>query len=269
MLHDWRRPVTPRSLAMWSLSTDAPQPLRASTLIERARIFDIDPAAVRVALGRLVREGSAVQVERGIYRLGPAAKALHAKARGWAEVEDGIRPWGGEWTIVLTHHLGRTDRPRMIARERALRLTGFAAADAGLWVRPDNLRRSAAALSDELLGLGLDPRAKLLTGCSASIHDNDMFRALWPTEDLEDRYRFWIFEMEKSETRVATLSKRDAARETFLLGQSVIRAINSDPLLPVELINASLRCEMIAEMKSYNVIGLRCWAVLESTGATT
>jgi phenylacetic acid degradation operon negative regulatory protein len=253
---------------MWSLSTDAPHPLRASTLVERACIFDIDPAAVRVALGRLVREGSAIQVERGVYQLGPAAEALHAKARGWADVEDGIRPWSGDWTIVLTHHLGRTDRPRMIARERALRLTGFAAADAGLWVRPDNLRRNAAAVSDELHGLGLDPRAKLLTGCRVSTDDDGQFRALWPKAELEDRYRYWIAEMEASATRVATLSTRDAARETFLLGQSVIRAINSDPLLPVELIDASLRSKMIVEMSRYNITGLRCWAVLALSGST-
>ena len=263
MLHDWRAPVTPKSLALWFLSTAAPTPLRAGTLIDRACLFDIEPAAVRVALGRLVREGLADQVERGVYSLGPNAAALHVKARKWLQVEAGVRPWDGAWIIVLTHHLGRMDRPRLQAGERALRLTGFAEAESGAWVRPDNLRRETASLASELEGLGLDPRATIFAACVAQPADDARFRGLWSPDLLENGYRFWIGEMEASQARIAGMSVTTAARETFLLGQSVIRAINSDPLLPDELVDAELRRTLVNAMASYNGMALQYWNKIE------
>lgn len=260
VLHDWREPVSPRSLALWLLSTDAPEPLSAAVLIGRAAIFGVEPAAVRVALGRLVREGMAQQPERGVYALGPAAAALHAKARGWMQVEDRVRPWTGAWIVVLTHSLGRTDRARLQRRERALRLTGFAPAGAGTWVRPDNLRWSGAELRRELGGLGLEEAAALLVGCVAEPAHDRSFRALWPTTALEAGYRYWLDEMAASEARVRAMVTTDAARETYLLGQSVLRAINSDPLLPAELVDADLRARMVATMKRYNAMALGHWS---------
>ena len=259
VLHDWRDPVSPRSLALWLLSTSAPAPLSAGTLIGRAAIFGIEPAAVRVALGRLVREGMAQQPERGVYALGPAAAALHAKARSWTLVEANVRPWTGEWIVVLTHHLGRTDRSRLQRRERALRLTGFAHAGAGTWVRADNLRRTAAELRDELGGLGLEGEAPLLTGCIAEPAQDRSYRALWPVDALEQGYRYWRDEMAASEARVEHMATREAARETYLLGQSVLRAINSDPLLPAELVDVDLRGRMVEAMKRYNAMALGHW----------
>lgn len=259
MLYDWRRPVTPRSLALWFLSTADPTPLRAATLVDRAAIFDIDAPAVRVALGRLAREGLVRQVERGVYALGPQAEALHVKARAWAEVEQSVRPWRGDWIVTLVDHLGRTDRRRLLAREQALRLTGFKASASGLWVRPDNLRREQGALFDALRGLGLDAQALLLAGCRAQAADDAAFRGLWPVAEIEAGYRFWIAEMHESSARIENMSIAAAARESFLLGQSVIRAINSDPLLPQELIDGALRCEMIDAMKAYNAVALEYW----------
>ena len=55
----------------------------------------------------------------------------------------------------------------------------------------------------------------------------------------------------------------EAARETLLLGQSVIRTINTDPLLPAEMVDAALRAEMIAAMQRYDTIGKGFWAKVE------
>lgn len=256
MLYDWRQPVSPRSLALWFLSTAAPAPLRTATLIERAAIFAIEPAAMRVALGRLVRERRAEQPERGVYVLGPAAHALHARARSWTRLEERARAWDGAWIVVLTHHLGRTDRSRLAARERALRLAGLAAAGPGMWVRPDNL---AVALRQEALGLGLEEAAVVLSACRAAPEQDAAFRLLWSREALEAGYRFWLAEMAASTRRLTCAAAIDAARETYLLGQSVLRAINSDPLLPAELVDTALRGRMVDAMKRYNAMALEWW----------
>lgn len=260
MLHDWRTPVSSRSLALWLLSTSAPAPLPPSALIARAAIFGIEPAAVRVALGRLVREGMAIQPERGLYALGPAATALHAKARGWMRVEETVRPWAGTWLIVLTHPLGRTDRARLQRRERALRLSGFAHAGAGTWARADNLAQDTAALRAALAGLGLEAEAPLLAGCVAEPTQDAVFRGLWPAPALEMGYDHWLAEMADSTERVKDMTPTDAARETYLLGQSVLRAINSDPLLPAELVDVGRRRAMVAAMQRYNAMALRHWS---------
>ncbi|MEH3047331.1 hypothetical protein [Sphingomonas adhaesiva] len=256
MLYDWRQPVTPRSLALWFLSTAAPAPLRTATLIGRAAIFAIEPAAMRVALGRLVRERMAVQPERGVYALGPAAAALHVRARGWTRAEERVRAWDGAWVVVLTHHLGRTDRSRLTVRERALRLAGLAAAGPGVWVRPDNL---TVAVREEARGLGLEEQAIVMTACRAAPEQDAAFRALWPAAALETAYRYWLTEMAASTERLTNATAIDAARETYLLGQSVLRAINSDPMLPEELVDAALRARMVAAMKRYNAMALGWW----------
>ena len=50
-----------------------------------------------------------------------------------------------------------------------------------------------------------------------------------------------------------------AAKETFLVGQSVIRAINYDPLLPKELGPDHRFRDMVMMMRTYNKVGIACW----------
>lgn len=252
--------MTARTLAVWALSLASPGVLRVSLLISQAEVMGIEPMAMRVALARLSRERMAVLVARGSYALGPAATALHAKARHWSETEGDVRPWHGTWIVVLADHLGRTDRRQVQARERALRLTGFAASETGAWVRPDNLVRDAAALADELRGLGLDERAVILDGCGVGKVDEADFRRLWRVDLIESGYRHWLGEMSASAGRVRDLPAAEAARETLLLGQSVIRAINSDPMLPADMIDTCLRASVVAAMRQYDAMARGLWA---------
>ena len=261
-LQTWRRPVTARSLVLWFLSTSAPDPQRLPALIARAAVFDVEPAAVRVSLGRLVREGLIAQPERGLYALGAAAAPLHAKARSWLQVEDSVRPWAGGWLLVLTHHLGRSDRRGLIARERALRLTGFVEATVGCWVRPDNLVRDTSSLWSELVDLGLDDAALFLNAVTVREREDSLFRGLWSSQRLEEDYRYWLAELRDSALRLPDLSPKNAAQESFLLGQAVLRAINSDPLLPAQLIRVELRSALVKAMRDYNTAALAFWKLV-------
>ncbi|ONF95347.1 hypothetical protein SPHI_24390 [Sphingomonas jeddahensis] len=220
--------------------------------------MDLDGAAMRVALGRLCREGIARQVERGLYAIGPEGAVLDRRARGWGEAPQRVREWNGRWVIVLADHLGRSDRRQVRRRERALTLYGFAATAAGGWVRPDNLAEGLPDLAAELRAIGLDGDATVL-GDAVALAD-DGWRGLWPAAAIEAGYRFWIAEMAGSLARIPALSVEAAARETLLLGQSVIRAINRDPLLPAALVDVPLRDEMVAAMRGYDDAGKACWA---------
>lgn len=262
LLHDWRAVPTARSAALSFLSTSG-GPMRAAALARRAEVLGVDAAALRVALGRLVREGIARSPERGSYAIGATGAAMNALARGWRGIEARVRDWDGRWLLVGADHLGRSDRPRLRLRERALRLGGFAPAPAGLWVRADNLAEPLDVTAARLVALGLDAEA-LVIGEAAVLADRDAaFRAAWDRSAIEAGYRFWIAEMAASAARVATLPLEPAARETLLLGQAVIRAINLDPLLPAELVDTGLRRALLAAMEAYDRTGRALWARID------
>lgn len=262
-LHHWREPLSARTLALAFLSTSGARPMRAAALARRAEICGVDGAAMRMALGRLVRDEMVEQVERGVYAIGREGLALNRVARGWAEAESRVRAWDGRWIVVAVDHLGRSDRRQVRAQERALRLNGLARAESGLWVRPDNLALSLEDFAARLVGLGLDETATILGDVRALATQEAAFRGLWPAAAIAARYRHWIDEMAASEDRLAAMTTVEAARETLLLGQSVIRTINTDPLLPAEMVDAALRAEMIAAMRRYDTIGKSFWATVE------
>ena len=65
--------------------------------------------------------------------------------------------------------------------------------------------------------------------------------------------------MMKSLERLASLPCDQAARESLLIGQAVIRTINFDPLLPPELGNQDAFLRMVETMVHYNNVGRKCW----------
>lgn len=237
--------------------------MRANALSRRAAVLGVDAAAMRVALGRLVRERIVRSPARGSYAIGASGEAMNALARGWRDGEARVKPWNGRWLVVAVDHLGRTDRRRVRLRERALRLGGFARADNGLWVRADNLAASLADVAARLRAIGLDEGALLLGDAAALPADDAAFRSSWDRGAIEAAYRHWIAELAASEARLPALDRDAAARETLLLGQAVIRAINLDPLLPDDLVDTGLRARMTDAMRRYDDLGRACWARID------
>lgn len=259
MLHEWRSAPPARSLILSALSADAPSTTLKS-LTRIGRLFGVDAPAIRVAVGRLVRDGLLRQTERGQYAIGDRGTAVRARVRSWRTAEARTRPWTGTWVIILVGHLGRTDRTRLRTRERALRLSGFAQADEGFWARPDNLQATVAEIIGQAVELGLDPNAVAFGGAEALPQDLARLESLWSGDDLAASYRGWIDELEASLTRIRGMDVESAARESFLLGQAVIRSISLDPLLPAEMVDIRLRHRMIELMIAYDEIGKQCWA---------
>ncbi|QNE32327.1 hypothetical protein F1C10_10465 [Sphingomonas sp. NBWT7] len=254
---------TARALVLAFLSTSGGATMRVGALVRRAGIVGADAAAVRMALARLVREGRVRQIERGVYAIGTAGVALNDLARGWRTAESRVRDWHGNWLVVATDHLGRTDKRRLRQRERALALLGLARTDWGAWVRPDNLAASGDETAARLVALGLDDGATILGNARAAAADDAAWRGLWPAAAIERSYHHWVAEMAVSEARLPAMSLEAAARETLLLGQAVIRAINRDPLLPTAMIDTDRRAAMIEAMRRYDAIGKAAWARID------
>lgn len=243
-----------------SLADAAPEPrLSAANLVAAGALLDIDSGAMRVAVARLVKKGVLEQSARGEYRLGSRGVELHRRVQSWHRLEDQLAPWGGGWLGVLTGHLGRSDKSGLRARERALRLKGFAAALPGLSVRPANLRTGLADLRAELTELGLDPLA-LLIGIAEGDPVNPFDpEALWDVAGLERRYADNCRHLAQSTGRITALDTQSAARETLLVGRAVMRDILHDPLLPEGMVDTALRRQMIEAMQTYDRLGKDCW----------
>ncbi len=110
-----------------------------------------------------------------------------------------------------------------------------------------------------LLGVELTDQAAVAI-CDAQPLSDAAWRALWPVATIEHGYRHWIGEMTGSLSRLPDYTAEEAARETLLLGQSVIRAINRDPLLPDTMVDAALREAVVATMQRYDAAGKECWS---------
>lgn len=253
------RSLSARELVL-SLADSAREPrLSVARLVAAAELLDIDAGAVRVALARLVKQGVLEQAARGLYRIGRHGGELHRRVQAWDRVEDQVRRWDGRWLAVLTAQLGRSDKASLRARERALRLKGFAAAEPGLFVRPNNLRGGLAALREELVSLGLDSEALVLVIDQADPARPFEPSRLWDTAALERRYADNRRRLETSSARVAELDVQSAARETLLVGRAVMHDILIDPLLPETLVDVAARTRMIESMRAYDRLGKRCW----------
>ncbi|PLW68969.1 PaaX [Pseudohalioglobus lutimaris] len=253
------QPPTAKRLVLSLLSAPDMHEVSIALLVNWGELFGIDPATLRVTVGRLTRQGLLASTRRGVYHIGPRGQLIAEKARSWVAVEQRVAPWRGQWILVHAGHLGRTNRTALRMRERAFRLNGFVEYVAGLWLRPANLAEPLTGTRTSLLALGLEPAAVMsLASELPGVEDQELF-ALWPRVDIEAAYRLHLEAMQRSTARLPKLELAEAARETIEVGEAVIRQINADPLLPTPMINAAARQTMIEHMLEYDKLGRETW----------
>jgi phenylacetic acid degradation operon negative regulatory protein len=252
-------PLSARELILTLMDSTRARALTASYLIAAAQLFDMDPGSVRVALARLMREGSLIGAGRGRYALGSRAGTLHTLVQNWSRAEQSLVEWQGDWLTVLVGHLARSNKSVVRGNERALSLFGFAEMAAGIWVRPANLARSLDQVRADLLELGLVPGSLCARVSELAPAESLDPNTLWQTEALERRYREDIRRLAESMARLTEMDDSAAARETLLLGREVTRHILLDPMLPGALVDAGARREMIESMRDYDRLGKAYW----------
>ncbi|MGB7404933.1 MAG: hypothetical protein WA906_04535 [Pacificimonas sp.] len=251
--------LTAKTLILSLLSASTATTHTAESLVRAGDLFGIEPTAIRVALTRMTKTGLLTSETRGVYGPGPKTAALTTKLRDWETVLSRTHDWHGDWTMVLVAHVGRSDRKQARSRDRALSLGGYAELPEQAWVRPANLVGSLAAQRTDLIDIGLDDAATLLTVEDVAAASGPDWRTLWPTDHLALAYDEAIRAMDASLANLDRISPQAAARETLLIGQSVIRLINFDPLLPAEIGDADRFRKLVAVMTDYNRAGVALW----------
>ncbi len=251
--------ITARTLILSMMSVANTKPLAISQMVDGGALFGIEPTAMRVAATRLLKEGKLESVKRGVYTPGPAARALIDQVSHWQDVNEKVRDWTGDWIAVHTGHLGRSDRKRLRSCTRALSLNGYAEVYPGFSLRPHNLKQSLNEHRESLLAIGLDESAILARVAEMSLPSAIDLEALWSTDDLKRSYNEAIGTMKQSLKKLPQLTVSEAARETLLVGETVIKAINFDPLLPEAIGESQLFQTMLDDMTKYNQTGMVFW----------
>lgn len=211
-------PLTARSVLASALLGADPPDLPVAHLVRLAALFGISENSARVALSRMVTAGEAATRGDGRYRL--AGRLLERRTRQESSRAGSTDAWDGTWHLVVVTTAGSAADVRS-RRRSALAFARLAELREGTWLRPDNLpvelpgwlrtdvvrfsgrpedpRRLAERLWD-LAGWAEEARVLL-----------DRLRALDPTE--------WT----------------DLA-PGFVLSAAVLRHLQHDPLLPLELV---------------------------------
>jgi phenylacetic acid degradation operon negative regulatory protein len=228
-------------------------------LIAWGELFAHEPATIRVAAGRLVKQGYLLAEQRGNYSIGAADQSIRQLASTWRHSASRVKQWNGAWLCVYTAHLGRTSKQNIRIRERAFRLTGFKALEKNLWCRPDNLTETADKTFTRLVDIGLEENAILMKVEHFNRNLATSPVSLWSPQQLEKTYGLLVTLMEKSAQRLTNFDVKQAIRESFLIGEHVIRHINQDPLLPEEMVDVSARQTLLTTMIEYDRICHPIW----------
>jgi phenylacetic acid degradation operon negative regulatory protein len=250
--------LRPKSVILDLLSPRGSRPMTAAAIVEACALFGISSNSARVTLARLCADGRLDRVGPGTYALSPTAEVLNRHVRGWARLDELVRPWNGGWLMV---HLPRPLRSAARGRaERALKMARLALAMPTLAVRPDNLCIEPAELCASLLDFGLAQRIFISRG---EVADREVAgrwaRELWPVRKMRSDYARLATRIAHSHKQLAATPFERALAETFILGGEAIRALVLDPLLPAEIVPGAGRARLLAAMLAYDRAGRALW----------
>lgn len=143
--------LTARSVvASTLLGTDPPR-LPGGVLVRAAELFGIAEGTTRVALTRMVAAGE-LEADDGWYAI-TGARLLERQVRQAASRAADLRPWNGMWIVAVVTADRRAPAVRAELRD-ALGRARLAELREGVWVRPDNIELTPAAVVGEQCKIG-------------------------------------------------------------------------------------------------------------------
>lgn len=191
------------------------------------------PAAVRLALYRMVKNSELVASRRGrvnFYRLAPF---------GRAGIEAGLqmlfgepeKEWDGAWTVVHFHFRSEDRFSRDHMRD-ILRIEGFGCLGPGLYVHPRDRGTRVLKAMGSSAGISVF-RGPSVGGRS----DEELVEQFWDLQDLNLRYEAFLQEARSLQTLVAAgLSDRKAFFYRIGVVLHFLGAGWSDPEIPESLL---------------------------------
>lgn len=224
-------PLTGRSVIASTLLGMRPPRLRTSSLVASCGLFGISEGTARVAISRMTAAGE-LTADDGGYRLAGALLSRQLRqqlsragtTRVWRPGRD---PWRS--AVVIAEGRSAADRAALRRAAAALRLGPLRE---GSWLRPDNL--AAGTLPDAEAAVA----GQCLTGRLHPDGDEATLAArLWHLEAWAGRTRRLVAAVGDRQPRLAA-GDLNALPEAFVLSAAILRHLQADPLLPVDLLPA-------------------------------
>lgn len=208
------RPLTARSVVASTLLGMRPPALTPQLLVRAGELFGIAEGTTRTALSRMLAAGELESVD-GRYRL--AGHLLARQARQEASRHPRLRrEWDGTWATAVVTADGRPAAERAHLRTVMARAR-FGALREGVWLRPDNLRDDP-------------PDVEGVTWMSSTPVDaGAVATRLW---DLAA----WAERATRLRRAIAAGVDERTLAPGFEISAAVLRHLQSDPLLPEELL---------------------------------
>jgi len=257
--------VTPKRLILGLLQATKSSTMPIKVITEAGILFGYSSNAMRVNVARLVAASALESDERGYYQMTNKSSPVSQHINNWSRGEKNRqKKWRGDWLACLPGNA--TSKKSLNASLRALGYLGFSSAalqgqSSPLWVRPNNLALSRSALQQLLQHLGLDACATIFVASEFDDDVEDQWRSLlWPIKKLEKQYQLALKKIAYSQKRLIKLPIDQALVESFIVGSEVINVIVTDPLLPDEFMDPSLRLALTSVMLAYDKLGQGIWA---------
>lgn len=228
------RPLSARSvLASALLGADQPH-LTVGELVAMASLFGISEGAARTCLWRMVSTGE-LSSDDGSYALAGRLSERRQRVDEASRIDAAAElPWDGTWELAIVSLERRPAADRLELRKAAAALH-LAELREGVWIRPDNLDPQRLPMSRAVLDQQCTHFHSAATDITA-----DTMRSLFALDAWADDARILIDAMKDEFAAVPTV--RNDATESFTyqfaLSIAVVRHLQLDPQLPVELIPA-------------------------------
>jgi len=224
------RPLSARSVLASALLGSDQARLTVGELVAVASLFGISAGAARTCLWRMVSHGE-LTADDGSYALAGRLLERRERVDEASRIHDAAaRRWDGTWEVAIVSLERRSAADRRELRKAAITLH-LAELREGVWIRPDNLDPQRLPTSRAVL----DQQCTHFHGAATDI-TADKMRSIFSLDDWMDDAEALIEAMNVAHKT----GKRDNSTESFAyefaLSIAVVRHLQLDPLLPVELI---------------------------------
>nr|WP_232070617.1 PaaX family transcriptional regulator C-terminal domain-containing protein [Mycobacterium lacus] len=224
------RPLSARSVLASALLGSDQARLTVGELVAVASLFGISDGAARTCLWRMVSNGE-LTGDGGSYALAGRLLERRQRVDEASRIDDAAaHKWDGTWELAIVSLDRRSAADRLELRKAATALH-LAELREGVWIRPDNLDPQRLPISRAVLDRQCTHFHRAATDITA-----DRVRTLFYLDGWEDDARVLIEAMNEALDSRARDDSSDSFTYAFALSIAVVRHLQLDPLLPVELI---------------------------------
>jgi phenylacetic acid degradation operon negative regulatory protein len=222
------RRLTARSAVASTLLGVRPPELPTRSLVATVELLGIAPGTARVAISRMVVAGELEATPVG-YRL-VGRSLLARRSRQDLSRTGAPEPWSGRWCLAVAPGEARPAAERAELRTALVALRHGELRE-GVWLRPDNLPA----------GVLPDAEACVADRCTTFLTDPErpgtLAADLWDLEGWATSARGLLGDLAPLHGRLVDHDP-SALAAAFTVAAEVLRHLQADPLLPVDLLPA-------------------------------